>query len=142
MANTLYNFSRIGPSSPNRSDAIEMAARAGYGAKGIVYALVGALAAMAGFGYASGKLTGTRGALEVLNGQSWSTFVLGLIAAGLIGFTIWRFFQAIKDTEDKGSDLTGYAQRLGLAISGGIYGWLAYYAVRLAMDAASGGSSS
>lgn len=143
MGNLVYDFKRIAPMTGGDGSKIELAARLGYLAKGLVYATVGVLATMAAFGMASGKLTGTRGALEALNNESWGMFVLALLAIGLLGFTTWRLVQAISDTEDKGDDFTGYMQRAGLAISGLIYGSLAFYAGKLLMNhgGGSGGNS-
>lgn len=126
-----------------KTGRIEMAARLGYGAKGVVYATVGVLVLMAALGFARGELTGTRGALEALNNASWGGLALSIIAAGLIGFALWRAVQAFKDPDDKGSDAIGLARRGGLLISGGIYASLAFYAIKLLldMDAAGSGSS-
>ena len=142
MGQLVYDFGRIASTTGGERGKIELAARLGYMAKGLVYGTVGVLATMAAFGVASGKLTGTRGAIQALNNESWGMFVLGLLAIGLLGFTIWRFVQAIRDTEDKGDDFKGYMQRVGLLISGGIYGWLAFYAGKLLMNHGSGGGSS
>lgn len=114
-----------------RADKIELAARFGYAAKGLVYVTVGALTLLAALGFAKGDITGTRGALEMFNEQAWGPFALAIIATGLTGFALWRVVQALHDTDDKGSDARAMTQRAGLLMSGGIYASLAFYAVKL-----------
>jgi len=53
---------------------------------------------------------------------------------------LWRFVQAIKDPENKGTDAKGLAQRLGYAVNGLIYGSLALSAVRLVLGSGGGGN--
>lgn len=141
MGYATYNFERIASAASDTDSKIELAARIGYAAKGLVYGTVGVLALMTAAGFASGKLTGTRGALEAFTSHSWGPFVLAMLVAGLTAFALWRAAQAFKDTEDKGNDFSGLMQRAGLLISGGIYGWLAFYALRLLTNGAGDGSS-
>nr|MBA3438683.1 DUF1206 domain-containing protein [Pyrinomonadaceae bacterium] len=82
---------------------VERLARLGYAAKGAVYIVVGLLAAMAAFGM-GGKTTDTRGALATIVAQPFGRVLLGAVAVGLAGYTIWRFVQAGVDAEHKGSE--------------------------------------
>ncbi|MBD6616349.1 DUF1206 domain-containing protein [Komarekiella sp. 'clone 1'] len=117
---------------------VERLARLGYASKGVVYGIVGLLAAQAAFG-TGGRTTDTRGALQTLLTQPFGKLLLTLIAIGLIGYVLWRFVQAIKDPENKGTDAKGLAQRIGYAINGLIYAGLAVSAVQLIQG--SGGNS-
>jgi hypothetical protein len=119
---------------------IERLARFGYAAKGAVYGIVGLLAALAAFG-AGGKTTDTQGALQTILTQPFGKVLLGLVAIGLLGYVLWRFVQAIKDPENKGTDAKGLAQRLGYAVNGLIYAGLALSAVRLVLGSGGGGNS-
>jgi hypothetical protein len=121
-----------------RSPWMERMARAGYAARGAVYALVGLLAVQAAIG-GRRHPTDTRGALQAIAGQS--TVLLWLIAAGLFGYAFWRIVQGFLDREHKGTGLKGLAQRTGRVGSGLVYGSLGVAAVRLALGAhrASGG---
>lgn len=142
MARAHYDFGQIAPLDRARgASKIELAARLGYAAKGFVYATLGTLVLMAVFGFANGELTGTRGAIEAFNNQSWGPWILAAIAIGLLGFAIWRAVQAIKDTDDKGTDTTALVKRGGLLVSGAIYASLALYATKLFFDITSGGAS-
>src|SRR4051794_30426572 len=83
------------------SPFVEKFARFGFAAKGVVYAVVGALAAMAAFGY-GGETTNSRGALNTIGSQPFGKILLGIIALGLIGFALWQFISAIEDPENQG----------------------------------------
>jgi len=119
---------------------VERLARFGYLSKGVVYAIVGFLAAQAAFG-PGGKTTDTQGALQTIANQPFGKFLLALVAIGLIGYVIWRFVQAIKDPENKGNDAKGLAMRIGYAINGVIYAGLALSAVKLVMGTGGGKNS-
>jgi len=123
------------------SEWVEPLARLGYAAKGVVYGIVGLLAAQAAVS-AGGRTTDTQGALSAIVTQPFGKVLLSLVAIGLIGYVVWRFVQAIKDPEDKGTDTKGILQRIGYAISGIIYAGLALSAVRIILGSASGNSNS
>jgi hypothetical protein len=108
-------------------------ARFGYAAKGVVYLIIGALAALAAFNK-GGKTTDSRGALEEILYQPYGKLLLGLVAIGLIGYALWRIVQSIKDTENKGSGFKGIATRVGYAAIGLLYASLALTAVQMIMS--------
>jgi len=118
----------------------ERFARLGYAAKGIVYFVVGLLAAQAAF-TSGGKTTDTSGALQEIITQPFGKFLLSLVAIGLIGYTCWRFVQAVLDPEhrheDKGAKAIG--RRLGYAFSTFAYGGLTLTALSLVFGWGSGG---
>ncbi|HEX7958198.1 MAG TPA: DUF1206 domain-containing protein, partial [Pyrinomonadaceae bacterium] len=95
---------------------IERLARFGYAAKGVVYVLVGALAALAAFG--GGGPTDSRGALTQVVRQPYGRALLAVVAAGLAGYALWRLVQGLRDTEEKGSGLKGISIRFGYACIG------------------------
>jgi hypothetical protein len=76
--------------------------------------------------------------LEQIAAQPFGQILLGITAIGLVGYVIWRFVQAAMDTENKGTDAKGVAVRIGYAISGIIYGALAYSAARILLNAGGG----
>jgi hypothetical protein len=127
--------------APDHRDAFTAWARAGYAARGIVYLLVGGLAAVAAFSQ-SGRTAGSRGALRALLEAPWGDFLLGAIALGLVGYAIWRGIQAIKDTDHHGTDAKGIAIRSGLFISAISHTLLAIFAATLifSFGRSSGGS--
>ncbi len=113
-------------------------ARFGYAAKGVVYLIIGGLAALAAF-TGGGRTTDSRGAFEEILSKSYGKLLLGAIAFGMATYAIWRIVQAVKDTENKGSSAKGIARRIGYAVIGAIHVGLAYSAVKLILG--SGGES-
>lgn len=117
---------------------VETLARLGYGARGVVYGLVGGLALLAATG-SGGQTGGSRSALQTLLTQPFGQFWLILIAIGLFGFCAWRFLEALTDADHRGSDMKGWAIRGAHIISGAIYVGLAISAISLALGQGSGG---
>ncbi|MBT2640489.1 DUF1206 domain-containing protein [Bacillus sp. ISL-39] len=111
-------------------------ARFGYIAKGLVYVMVGVLAALAAFG-SSGNTTGTSGALQSLAAIPFGEVALLFIGIGLIGYIMWDFIKAIKDPENEGTDPKGLIKRTGYFLSGLIYTNLALGAIKLASNTGS-----
>ncbi len=116
-------------------------ARFGLIAKGIVYCLVGLLAFMAAF-----KLNGNTsddasrsGTFNFILDQPFGQVLLALVAIGLLCYCLWRLIQAVRDTDNKGSDAKGIGKRIGYAFSGILYGSFAVLAARMVMS--NGGNS-
>jgi Domain of Unknown Function (DUF1206) len=99
-------------------------ARFGYAAKGAVYIIIGALAAMAAFNR-GGRTTDPQGAFEEILSQPYGQILLGVIAVGLAGYALWCFIQAFKDTENKDSGAKGILIRCGYGVVGLIHASLA-----------------
>jgi len=109
---------------------VERLGRLGYAAKGIVYLLVGVLAAEAAVG-AGAVATGSRGAMRHVRRLPFGDVLLVAVAVGLGGYVLWRLVQAVRDTEFQGTSPKGLLVRAGYVISGAIYGVLAWTAVEL-----------
>ncbi len=135
----MARIDRLMPHGAAAADSrLERLARMGYLTKGIVYALVGLLAAQAAFG-AGGATTDTQGVLERIVTQPFGQILLGLAALGLAGYALWRVVQAVLDPERKGGDAGGLAERAGALINGVIYFGLALTAGRLALGTGGAG---
>lgn len=121
---------------------VEPLARCGYAAKGIVYLIVGLLAAQAAF-TTGGKTTDTNGALETILDQPFGKVLLALVAIGLIGYALWRIVQTIFDPEHTGEPMKAkqLVQRLGYAFSASAYLGLALTAVKLITGNGKGNSN-
>lgn len=128
------------PTSP--SQGIRTLARFGFAAKGVVYLLLGALAVMAATGISGGRTADKRQVLQTIQDMPMGRLLLGLVALGLAGYVIWRLVQAIRDTEGKGHDAKGMAQRLSFAFSGLVYAFLAYMAGKAALENTDAGAGS
>ena len=121
--------SRLGHSS-DTAKWIERLARFGYAAKGIVYAIVGVLAVQAAFNW-GGRVTGSTGAFETIANQPFGKVMLFLVAIGLVGYVVWRFVSAIFDPEHNDDGFKNVFRRLSYAVSGLVYGSLAFAALRI-----------
>lgn len=118
---------------------VEPAARAGYAAKGVVYVVVGLLAAQAALG--RGSVGDSSDAFGVILRQPLGRVLLGIVAIGLLGYAVWRLLSAVLDTEGKGSDGKGLLKRAGYGLSGAIHAALAVEAGRLALGSGGGSGS-
>lgn len=105
-------------------------ARVGYASKGIVYVVIGALAALAAFGLGGGT-TDMRGVLTWILVLPFGRTIIATSVVGLLGYAIWRLVGAWRDTEHRGKSRKGIALRLGQAGSGGIAIGLAAQAWRV-----------
>ncbi len=140
-------MTRRNPSAPvpqsiqqaTRHPWFERLSRFGIAAKGVVYFVVGLLAAQAAFG-AGGQTTDTQGALREIVVQPFGKFLLSLITIGIIGYVCWRLAQTILDPEHTGESITPkrIAQRLGYAFSAAAYTGLAITAVKLILGRGGG----
>ncbi|MEN9936493.1 MAG: hypothetical protein RLZZ387_3072 [Chloroflexota bacterium] len=120
---------------------VERLARLGYAAKGVVYALIGTLAAQAAIG-SGGATTDSRGVLAWIVTQPYGRIALALVAAGLAGYAVWKVTEAALDTEGEGDEPKGLAARAGQVLSGVLHAGLAWTAVQiLAGTGGSGGDS-
>ena len=107
----------------------ERLARLGYAAKGLIYLIVGVLAAETALGRGEHP-TNTQGALDVLLHAPLGRPLLAIVAVGLVGYALWRLAEALLDAEGEGKDAKGVVTRVGYAASGLIYGGLAWTAAR------------
>ncbi|WBA40837.1 DUF1206 domain-containing protein [Hymenobacter canadensis] len=126
------NLTAAVPTSP--SGGIRALARFGFAAKGTVYLLMGVLALLAATGQQGGQTADKKEAVLTIQSLPGGPVLLGLIAFGLLGYIVWRFTQAVVDTEGKGGDAKGIGRRIGFAASGLLYASLAWYAAKLAMN--------
>jgi Domain of Unknown Function (DUF1206) len=114
--------------------------RFGFAANGVVYVLVGVLAAQAALGV-GGETTDPEGALVHIIQAPFGQIALALVAVGLAGYAIWRLLQAMLDTDGKGTSPSGWASRIGYAVSGVVYLGLAGTAIGLLLGNVGGDSA-
>ncbi|UOQ98483.1 DUF1206 domain-containing protein [Hymenobacter sp. 5317J-9] len=115
------------------TSGIRALARLGFAAIGVVYVLMGVLALLAAFGQRAGAHADKEEAVHHLQDLPAGSVLLGLIAVGLLGYIVWRFTQAIRDTEGKGNGAKGWVFRFWYICSGLFYSGLAIYAGKLAL---------
>jgi Domain of Unknown Function (DUF1206) len=107
-------------------------ARFGFATRGVVYTLVGLLAAGAAAGL-GGRATDAHGAIRAVGGQPFGTALLLVLGLGLASYAVWRFVQALADLEHKGADFGGLAARASFVASGLVHAGLALSAGSLAV---------
>ncbi len=122
----------------NPATWLKVLGRAGYAARGVVYVVVGFMALTAAFG--GSEATGSRGALEQMLREPYGMAVLAFVALGLFGYAIWRFVQAVKDTDHHGTSGKAIVIRIGLFVSGVSHTLLAIYAAYLVVYGAQSSS--
>lgn len=96
---------------------LELAARAGYGARGFVYLTVGLTAVLAAADVL-GEAAGTSEAVAAVARQPLGRVWLVMLGAGLWAFVLWRGLQAVLDADRQGRSPKGLATRGGQALSG------------------------
>lgn len=116
------------------------AARAGLAAKGFLYATIAVLSLRLAFG-SGGQTAGQSGALKSLQGGTFGTIILVLLAIGLAAYGIWRLLQVFQDPGED-SQAKNIGLRISFAVRFVIYAGLSILTVRLLMGSSSGGGSS
>jgi hypothetical protein len=119
---------------------VERLARLGYVSKGIVYVILGLLAAEAGAGL-GGETGDRRETLNFILRQPFGRVLLVIIAVGLFGYAAWRISSGLADSERRGTNLKGVALRGGSIVRGVLYAGFAVEVIRLAGGHASGSGS-
>lgn len=119
---------------------IDNFARIGIIAKGVVYVLVGVLAAMSVFGK-WGEVGDQGNAFKWVLGQPFGQILLGLVVIGLLCYVGWRMLMAFKDPDGLGTDAKAMVKRVGYFFSGLTYLFFAFSAIRMLLPELTGGSS-
>jgi Domain of Unknown Function (DUF1206) len=123
--------------SAARSTVFELLARAGFVARGLIYAIVGILAVKLALG-AGGKTTNQKGALQTIAQQPFGRVLLILMAIGLAGYALWRIVRAALGHGPEGAD-TGF-ERVAALASGLVYAGICAIAVELLLGSSAGNS--
>ena len=118
---------------------LELLERLGYVARGVLYAVMGVLALRIAMAQPGGQATDLTGSLVYLIAQPFGKLVLYLMIIGLAAYSIWGFIRAIFDPLHRGSDASGYLERLGFVSSAVSYGAIALVGLRILMG--TGGAS-
>lgn len=105
-------------------------ARLGFACRGIVYILVGGLAVHAAL--QGGEAADNQGALASLASAPAAPVLLGIIAAGLFGYALWRFTEALA-WKQVGLDARTTMKRAGHGMSAVAHLLLAWTALGLAL---------
>lgn len=109
--------------------------RIGFATRGLLYIVIAILIIR------TGRAEDPSGALEYL-GRGGGQLLLGVMAAGLAAYGVWRMADAAFDIERHGTDRKGTLERVGAAVSGIVHFFLAWQAIQLMRGAASSGGDS
>ena len=107
------------------SSISENLTRIGYGARGLIYGVMGVLAFMLAFGV-YGSLQDTQGALAFIGKQPLGRILLGIVLVGLIGYSLWGLIRAFFDPLHKGKSFKGILERTGFFVSALAYAILIF----------------
>jgi hypothetical protein len=102
-------------------------ARYGCVSIGTVYILLGCMAILSLFGRSEDDADEER-ALDYLLEYTLGEVLVWVVLAGMVGYIVWRIFEAVTDPYDFGSDLKGIAKRAGIGLTSVGYGLIAFSA--------------
>jgi hypothetical protein len=123
------------------STSLEMVARAGLIAYGVVHLLIGWLAVQIAWSASDSKSADTSGALKTLASQPFGRILLWLVAIGLVALALWQASEAIwgyRNTD--GAERA--RKRLASAASAVIYAALGFSAASFALGSGTSSSQS
>jgi len=116
-AHTVASTARSASDSP----WLDRAARLGFVARGVVYAIVAILAIRLALGHQNGEQANKQGALQAIADQPWGAAALVVLAIGLAGYALWRFSEAAFGYADEHDAKKRTAKRLASVGRGVIY---------------------
>lgn len=111
-------------------DKIATLAKIGYASKGIVYFLVGTLTARYALNLGGEKASNTD-AFYFLIDFPGGSFLLGLLAIGLLLYALTRFYQGTNKSENDNNSGKEYLKRASHIFSGLLYTSLAYACAKI-----------
>lgn len=134
VARTTARRRALRPRSAGRQAAhspfMSALARAGFAARGILYALIGIIAVEIAFGHAH-QQADRSGAVRLVAATPFGAAILWLLAAGFAGMTLWRFSEAIWGAA--GPDGQMASKRIGSLARALLYGFVTYGILKYAL---------
>ena len=106
----------------------------GYAARGVVYVLLGLLILVTGRGVSAAT------AVEAVRLLPAGAILLVAIGLGMLGYGLFRLYEALLDLEHRGDGWGGRMTRIGRALGGLAYWGLAFVAARTALAGSSHGA--
>jgi hypothetical protein len=100
---------------------------------------MGVLALRIAMAQPGGQATDLTGSLVYLVGQPFGKLVLYVVVVGLAAYSVWGFIRAFFDPLHRGSDASGYLERLGFVSSAVSYAAIALFGLRILIG--TGGAS-
>lgn len=115
---------------PVNSRSLNLLARLGFSAKGVLYGVIGLLAFLAAIGE-GGRITDTNGALHEIMSQPFGHIMLLILAAGLFGYAAWRILEGAIDTDGRGHEPKDLAVRGSYIARGLVHAYLGWKVLQL-----------
>lgn len=106
---------------------VRIMARFGCISIGLVYCLIG-LIALLNLLKITSAVADEEGIMHFVLELPLGEVILGIIGIGLVGYIIWRFYEAIVDPYEMGNDWKSIITRIGIALTGVAYATIAYAA--------------
>ena len=123
-----------------QSPWVERLGRAGLVAQGVLYGVIGILAAKVALG-AREESPDKQGALREIAQQPFGKALLAVLAVGFAAYALWRLAQAVLDRDNEGEGAKGLAKRAGYLARAGWYATLCGLTIaKLAGASDSGGN--
>lgn len=123
------------------SPFVELLTRIGFGTRGLLYVVMGAIAIQVALG-ARSTPTGEQGALRLIGTEPFGRILLIIVIIGLAGYALWGIIRAIFDPLNVGNDLEGILRRISFFVTAGIYASLIVPAYGYLIRGAQGGGQS
>jgi hypothetical protein len=105
----------------SESQPVRVLARAGLGARGVIYLLIGWVAILVALGKTTQEAD-QRGALQLLSGKPYGLISLWLLCIGFAAYALWRLSEAVFGVTVDGKGASPRLKSLGRAV---VYGFLA-----------------
>jgi Domain of Unknown Function (DUF1206) len=125
-----------------RNPALELLERLGYVVRGALYAVTGFLALRIALSQPGGSATDLSGSLVFLISNPFGKVFLLVAIIGLGAYSAWGIIRAIFDPLHRGSDASGYVERLGFVSSALSYAAIVVFGVKILIGSGGGSSDS
>jgi Domain of Unknown Function (DUF1206) len=115
--------------------ALKLLERLGYVVRGALYVAMGFLALRLALQQPGGAATDLSGSLVYLISHPFGKLILFVIIIGLAAYSIWGLIRAVFDPLHRGSDASGYLERLGFVTSAVSYGAIVIFGLNILVGA-------
>lgn len=116
--------------------ALELLQRLGYVVRGVLYIAMGVLALRLALSKPDGQAVDLTGSVVVLVSNEFGRFLLIVIVVGLAAYSTWGLIRAFFDPLHRGSDPSGYMQRVGFISSAASYAAVVAFGVKVLIGTA------
>lgn len=125
-----------------RNPGLELLERAGYVVRGALYGAMGFLALRVAFSQPGGGATDLTGSLVFLISNQFGKLILIVAVVGLGAYSVWGMVRAIFDPLHRGSDASGYLERLGFVSSAISYAAIVIFGLKILAGSGAGSTNS